>query len=323
MPPDANRDPKHRRLSKNRPKKGLSIPRIKRNLVPMHQGSQSRFNLLAAESSAASHPVATLQNGTFLRKTRVGGCAAGLSGRPSGHRRRKPITAMASRACAYKTVLGRAKWLSRDPVEERGGLNLYATCGNNPLGEIDVLGRMGVIIFSEFDVPASQFPPGDGGDTIPKFSGWGQTKKCDTSKGELADYDLILSIKIQYKTGVNLTKKNSNGRTLIDHEGAHAQHWVDAGYALNSPYASFAGKCLCVPCYNALLVYAQAYKEYRFKYADYEDDTLDGQDWPGPKGAGYRAAANQDAGELPGLESKWKNALQKAKTACGNTLTLK
>ena len=38
----------------------------------------------------------------------------------------------------YDPVLGR--WLSRDPIEEAGGLNLYAFCGNNALIIYDYLG---------------------------------------------------------------------------------------------------------------------------------------------------------------------------------------
>jgi RHS repeat-associated protein len=38
----------------------------------------------------------------------------------------------------YHTNLGR--WLSRDPIGERGGLNLYSFVGNNPLDSMDVIG---------------------------------------------------------------------------------------------------------------------------------------------------------------------------------------
>ena len=33
------------------------------------------------------------------------------------------------------------RWLNRDPIEEEGGLNLYAFCGNNVLHKIDALGK--------------------------------------------------------------------------------------------------------------------------------------------------------------------------------------
>ena len=32
------------------------------------------------------------------------------------------------------------RWLSRDPIEEEGGENLYAMCGNNPVNTIDAIG---------------------------------------------------------------------------------------------------------------------------------------------------------------------------------------
>ena len=38
----------------------------------------------------------------------------------------------------YDPILGR--WLSRDPIEEAGGLNLYAFCGNNGLNGGDING---------------------------------------------------------------------------------------------------------------------------------------------------------------------------------------
>jgi len=40
---------------------------------------------------------------------------------------------------AYCPELGR--WLSRDPIGEDGGLNLYSFCGNNPVDRFDKLGE--------------------------------------------------------------------------------------------------------------------------------------------------------------------------------------
>ena len=43
-------------------------------------------------------------------------------------------------ACGYKTASGRGKWLSRDPIGEIGGLNLYTYVGNDPFSRTDPLG---------------------------------------------------------------------------------------------------------------------------------------------------------------------------------------
>jgi RHS repeat-associated protein len=45
---------------------------------------------------------------------------------------------------AYDPELGR--WISEDPLEEEGGLNLYGFVGNGPIGAIDLLGHHGVIV---------------------------------------------------------------------------------------------------------------------------------------------------------------------------------
>jgi len=45
-----------------------------------------------------------------------------------------------SRACAYRTASGRAKWPNRDPIEERGGMNLYGFVRNNPVSNTDPFG---------------------------------------------------------------------------------------------------------------------------------------------------------------------------------------
>jgi RHS repeat-associated protein len=39
---------------------------------------------------------------------------------------------------SYSPQLGR--WISRDPIEERGGTNLYGMVGNDAVNAVDVLG---------------------------------------------------------------------------------------------------------------------------------------------------------------------------------------
>ena len=43
----------------------------------------------------------------------------------------------------YAPVLGR--WMNRDPIEENGDVNVYCSCRNNPVGNIDRLGMFTVI----------------------------------------------------------------------------------------------------------------------------------------------------------------------------------
>ncbi len=59
----------------------------------------------------------------------------------------------------YHTNLGR--WLSRDPIGERGGLNLYAFVGNHSLNALDILGK------DEYPRLEDQTEPPNGGPLYP------------------------------------------------------------------------------------------------------------------------------------------------------------
>jgi hypothetical protein len=91
---------------------------------------------------------------TSPSKTRVGVSRRHASGRLSRRRRFRSMFTPASRACAYRTASGRAKWPNRDPLGEPGfevlrgeesfiegdGPNLYQFAVNDPVNEFDVLG---------------------------------------------------------------------------------------------------------------------------------------------------------------------------------------
>ena len=70
----------------------------------------------------------------------------------------------------YSPALGR--WLSRDPIEEQGGLNLYAHCENNPIGKRDILGRAIPQLGAGPDVEAPQPPKPDRTERIRAFEKW-------------------------------------------------------------------------------------------------------------------------------------------------------
>jgi uncharacterized protein RhaS with RHS repeats len=43
---------------------------------------------------------------------------------------------------SYELASGRSNWLSRDPIAENGGINLYAYVGNNPINAWDPFGEI-------------------------------------------------------------------------------------------------------------------------------------------------------------------------------------
>jgi RHS repeat-associated protein len=102
----------------------------------------SRFSSLAAGrvSAARSRCLSSSHTPTSLLKSRVWGSRCRPSGRFLRRARRGHGIAMGCRACGYKPVPGRQRWLNRDPIGIEGGVNLYAFTGNAPVQEIDPLG---------------------------------------------------------------------------------------------------------------------------------------------------------------------------------------
>jgi hypothetical protein len=47
-----------------------------------------------------------------------------------------------NRPCTYKTASGRPYWPSRDPIQERGGVNLYGFVNNDGVNRWDYLGLL-------------------------------------------------------------------------------------------------------------------------------------------------------------------------------------
>jgi len=58
---------------------------------------------------------------------------------------------------AYDPDAGR--WLSRDPMGERGGLNLYGYVGNSPIDEVDSMGLSGGTFYSSHPHPDEHYGP--------------------------------------------------------------------------------------------------------------------------------------------------------------------
>jgi hypothetical protein len=60
--------------------------------------------------------------------------------------------------CGYETASGQRKWLERDPIQEQGGINLYAFVRNNSLRHVDAFGLQ-----EEFDFDLEFAEPAFGG----------------------------------------------------------------------------------------------------------------------------------------------------------------
>jgi RHS repeat-associated protein len=68
----------------------------------------------------------------------------GFENQPSGSKlheaAQSPDFAKENEGYSYESAMGRAYWLSRDPIGERGGINLYGMVGNDAVNRWDLLG---------------------------------------------------------------------------------------------------------------------------------------------------------------------------------------
>ena len=96
------------------------------------------------------------------------------------------------------------RWLSRDPIEEEGGVNLYAMCGNDAVNGIDYLGlkRWYMFYYSNNDQPAFKLAAETAKREIERSLSF--RKNCDivVLHGVLTDMDFVSRWNSMLKDGL-------------------------------------------------------------------------------------------------------------------------
>jgi RHS repeat-associated protein len=139
----------------------------------------------------------------------------------------------------YNPSTGR--WLSRDPIEEEGGDNLYIFLDNDPVGYVDAVG---LYRFEESwsNVSMSDLPGGSGGDT--QFSGpyidqqlklKYDAQKCKCSVDQPETFILKVNVRVPrvgtQRGGTWVTR--TFRRQAIGHEKKHVKIWKHYGQLWN------------------------------------------------------------------------------------------
>ena len=97
-------------------------------------------NIIALVSATTGDVTASYEYGPFGEPIRISGPAAALNPfRFSTKRIDNTTDFVIYEYRVYSPCTGR--WLSRDPIEERGGRNLYGFVGNKPISEFDLNGQ--------------------------------------------------------------------------------------------------------------------------------------------------------------------------------------
>lgn len=144
----------------------------------------------------------------------------------------------------YSPELGR--WLSRDPIGERGGINLYGMVANDPLNRVDVIGT---IPFGPYSGPQQNHVPialndlqprtPDGELKYPSHTFHGLTKATWTvhvtsmlteDSTYLISVTSFLDVTIEMNPDVDQFRLDRTGRSVLAHERHHeeiSQNWYN------------------------------------------------------------------------------------------------
>jgi hypothetical protein len=111
----------------------------------------------------------------------------------------------------HRIALGRGIWPSRDPIEESGGINLYAFVGNDPVGRWDRLGLavIGIQVMSSIEKEGGGGRLLDGQDQIDFLKRvTGVIKDFDIPKIKKIDWDTLSKITINHPDGPDVFEKD-------------------------------------------------------------------------------------------------------------------
>jgi RHS repeat-associated protein len=146
----------------------------------------------------------------------------------------------------YNSIPG--QFLSRDPIDEYGGLNLYAFVGNNPINRVDPLG------LKFFGVSPSFFQDVDtadiGGNLGLTSAQMFQSGRCIKSGHDYiidqTEFDVLINYVAIAITRKGATLPSSTVATTRRHEQKHLDHdqaWYDAHQ--NDLSGTYGNQCDC------------------------------------------------------------------------------
>jgi hypothetical protein len=234
------------------------------------------------------------------------------------------VTAHDARAF-YNPSTGR--WLSRDPIGQRAGVNLYGFVENDPLGKCDAHGLAVIFTLAEDRQGDAELGEGEWAKTRTAFSPVSlQKSACGRGLfglGSGVKYALTTPLRadsiIYYRSDIppdQLLPRTQ--KTVRQHEYEHLNNHRAYAKALDLAVGSLVnGGCLCPPCGEALEKYLRKAVVYLDTWREYHDDKLDCDDYGfQPEGRRKCQKAAELAPMLPTQRDDANKALDAAMKVC-------
>jgi len=183
------------------------------------------------------------------------------------------------------------RWPSRDPVQEKGGANIYGFVDNNALSEVDVIGlaRIGSITVRLLGTVRWWLEEGFGRDigftqhrveqrVLLRFDQCGVFRL----RGKLTKPEFVVSFSVTARAKHYERYIDRLGDTVWQHESKHIANtmWYYSEYEKMLNWVVEKG-CVCIPCFTAMEHLTAAYEKTLlgirwFRNADIDDASYDG-----------------------------------------------
>ena len=181
--------------------------------------------------------------------------------------------------CFYNSQTGR--WLNRDPIGEKGGVNLHGFLRNSTANAVDLLGlstcdiimRQATWLEEEAHVrfDASAFTMYHAGS--PKMAV--DFKEC--CPGGVGIFEIVAEAKVDMVIlqGFNWSDIGADGQSIEDHETVHAGNHCAVVANYETALRPFLGACYHWDCVFYLAAYQQEYQTYLLEEKNRQDAHFD------------------------------------------------
>lgn len=238
----------------------------------------------------------------------------------------------------YNPSAGR--WLSRDPIEERGGRNLTGFLGNAPVIKIDSKGlsfTWSYNIYYTYDLEddlTSRFNAPTWADAVTYYKEWLEgawqadyktktcchpSKNCSATKVYEVSFSAHVGLLFRGSEeeaahpGIFGLQSPYPGDSLRDHEERHWAVYQSALESYKNLFLSVYDKCVCDSCFGAWQDYLGAVEATMSGLVDYQQNLLDWNSYQNPQ-AGVDAAAFEF--HLDGIRNRLGAAARNMEEKC-------
>jgi RHS repeat-associated protein len=175
----------------------------------------------------------------------------------------------------YNPAQGR--FLTREPLGEEGGINLYAFCNNDPINNFDYLGLLTTsVIYTNADVLDVDWA---GATTSSRISKKVDKEPCDCGN-KISNASVDVKSTVTIKTGLHWSDLSVHGLTILQHENQHVKIDQGAGKKIEDDLKKLIGKCRDKKCMEATDNYIAAMVNYYGAEEDYKNAKFDVLEYP-------------------------------------------